>query len=280
MIFVPNIIKKLITYNKKLLFISIICFSGIIILFEKYNYMFFNNSINQNGIILKQITANINALHLAEQVTIAMDNSNHKIYIKGVLNISEMKGFYNNISILKHRFANKYAFVTEIKDVESELPFQINEIYIGYPSYIVVNENNKLMVGSSYLNVTVESISSRVAIFKNKNTTITLIFNNDTESAIQSFTNESEIPKVNIKQRIDNNNILEVSPSRTEVLKYEKEKMEKNVVEDNTQKVYLQQLLLVAGAKLKTIIANQIEQVNQDMLVNQHELRILEGYNE
>ncbi len=266
---------------KKLFILASIILCSIIFTGNRF-YMHFIQPIQKHVILkqkntnnvntFKQIQLNINSLHLLENLNIKVDEMRKTVLITGFLNDAESEAFYNNIKILEKQTFSNYKFNTQIKNVEDELPFKINEIYTGNLSYIVVNDNQKLITDSMYLNVTIESISNHAVIFKYNNQNITLLINSNTESSTNKLNGHSAtLPSPN---NYDNVNDL---TNRSEILNYERQTMENNIIKDNNQKIYLEQIFNAANSKLKSIIKNQIDQVNQDILINQHELQLFKA---
>jgi len=99
---------------------------------------------------------------------IKRDYTNLVVKVSGYLASYSKTQLQQQLQPLMQKYNMALQFDLDIKDVSNALPFTINEVYNGNPSYIVTNSGRKVFVGGQEQGITLLSITNSQITFKGK----------------------------------------------------------------------------------------------------------------
>jgi hypothetical protein len=186
---------------------------------------------------------------------IKRDYSNLNVKISGYLaNYSKVQ-LQQQLQPLVQKYNMAMQFDLDIKDVSSALPFTINEVYNGNPSYIVTNTGKKVFVGGVEQGITLLAINNNQITFKGKFLLIIKLsdlLGNTPDNSTQSM--------------------LDTSP-RGQIIHGELLKMQNALAQEKTELKALAEIDVNAKNRdLKQALKLHSETLESDIAVKEHEL--------
>lgn len=232
------------------------------------------SSINADQVFdITQFDSDLSAITDLFPQRLTVKHQDKQLDISGYLTDSEKQLFETKIASFKQKYQTIVSVTTKIQDLLSILPFKIYTIYNGDHPYLVTSDGTKVFVGGTIAGFTLSNITDQQITLKGKFTIILNIMQIMNNNVPTCNSNASDPGKNCTAATPEANAPTKILDSRTQIIQNELDKEKSSLAKEQTQITKLNAIALhIKDKDLKNSILQQVNNLQQDIQVKQHEL--------